>query len=187
MWNRWRKTECFEKPWLLRFFDQIRFFPVSAPELLEAREAFVHGRYPLKIEPARFNLAAHEAFLGANRSQIDLFKARQQAAFEAERQRWRDQGLDSYVSEEANGAPSAEQEIPPGMIAVHAAATGMVWKIEAEPGQRVALGETLIIIESMKMEITIPATRSGILRTLTCLPGRVVKAGQIVALIEAEL
>src|SRR6201994_3019822 len=32
-WNRWRKTDCFDKPWLLRFFDQIRFYPVSGDEL----------------------------------------------------------------------------------------------------------------------------------------------------------
>ena len=31
------------QPWLLRFFDQIRFFPVSADELAAAREAFPHG------------------------------------------------------------------------------------------------------------------------------------------------
>jgi urea carboxylase len=186
MWNRWRRTECFEKPWLLRFFDQIRFFPVSGPELLEAREAFVHGRYPLRIEPARFNLGVHETYLSQNQADIAAFKARQQAAFEAERQRWRDQGLDSYVSEEAGGAASPAEEVPAGMTAVHAAATGMVWKVEAEPGQRVGLGETLIIIESMKMEITIPATCSGVLRRLNCQPGRVVKAGQIVALIEAQ-
>lgn len=39
MWNRWRSTDAFEpgKPWLLRFFDRIRFFPVSGEELLEAR------------------------------------------------------------------------------------------------------------------------------------------------------
>src|SRR5690606_11240731 len=33
MWNRYRKTEAFTQPWLLRFFDQIRFYPVSAQEL----------------------------------------------------------------------------------------------------------------------------------------------------------
>ena len=45
VWNRWRRTDCFEKPWLLRFFDQLRFFPVSHEELIEARAAFPYGRY----------------------------------------------------------------------------------------------------------------------------------------------
>jgi hypothetical protein len=46
MWNRWRQTAGVRgKPWLLRFFDQIRFYPVSEDELLRIREAFPHGRY----------------------------------------------------------------------------------------------------------------------------------------------
>jgi urea carboxylase len=46
VWNRYRQTRDFRdgKPWLLRFFDQIRFYPVDAKELLEMRDAFVHGR-----------------------------------------------------------------------------------------------------------------------------------------------
>jgi len=185
MWNRWRKTEYFEKPWLLRFFDQIRFFPVSNAELLEAREAFVHGRYPLKIEKTQFNLAAHEALLKQNEGEIVAFKARQQAAFEAERQHWREQGLDSYVSDEATEPPSPEEDIPPGMRPIRAAATGMVWKVEVEQGQLIQAGETIIIIESMKMEIAIPSTSGGVVTRLFCQPGHVVKAGQIVALIKA--
>src|SRR4029077_9828431 len=34
VWNRFHVTKNFSQPWLLRFFDQIRFYPVSAPELL---------------------------------------------------------------------------------------------------------------------------------------------------------
>ena len=88
MWNRWRKTAEFEQPWLLRFFDQIRFFPVSEAELLEIREDFPHGRYPLRIEPTTFKLADYNRFLADNQADIAAFKARQQAAFEAERERW---------------------------------------------------------------------------------------------------
>lgn len=43
MWNRLRSTESFQsgKPWLLRFFDQIQFYEVSAEELLQLREDFL--------------------------------------------------------------------------------------------------------------------------------------------------
>jgi urea carboxylase len=43
MWNRWHKTEDFAQPWLLRHFDQIRFYPVEAGELLKLREQFPAG------------------------------------------------------------------------------------------------------------------------------------------------
>ena len=41
----------------------------------------------------------------------------------------------------------------------------------------------MVVIETMKMETIIPASHAGIVRELRCQPGRVVKAGQIVALI----
>src|SRR6185437_12803557 len=53
MWNRYRTTREFaaSKPWLLRFFDEIRFHEVSEAELAELRADFVAGRASLKIEP----------------------------------------------------------------------------------------------------------------------------------------
>ncbi len=104
MWNRWRQTECFETPWLLRFFDRLGFFPVSGEELVEARAAFPHGRYPLRIEEGRFTLREHEKFLAANAEEIASFKSRQQRAFYSERHRWRDLGLDSHVADADTGA-----------------------------------------------------------------------------------
>jgi urea carboxylase len=96
MWNSWRQTQVFERdtPWLLHCFDQIRFFPVSAAELLEARAAFPHGAYPLAIEPTRFSYAHYKAFLKQENAGIEAFKMRQQTAFEAERRRWHDARID---------------------------------------------------------------------------------------------
>jgi urea carboxylase len=74
MWNRWRDASNgaleFEpgKPWLLRFFDQIRFFPVSEEELVQIRRDFPAGRYRLKIEKGEFSLRDYNAFLRAKRS-----------------------------------------------------------------------------------------------------------------------
>jgi urea carboxylase len=44
-------------------------------------------------------------------------------------------------------------------------------------------GQTLIIIETMKMEINIAAPASGVIRELRCRPGHAVKPGQVLALI----
>jgi urea carboxylase len=188
MWNRWRTTDCFEegKPWLLRFFDQIRFFPVSGEELLEARAAFPHGAYPLRIEKGRFTLAEHERFLAANAAEITRAKRRQQSAFETERQRWRDFGLDSYIADDPGTAGVEGGEIfPDDITPVHAPSGASVWKIAVGPGDAVVEGQTLIIVETMKMEIQVTAPISGILRELRCQPGHTVKPGQILATIGA--
>src|SRR3954452_24929582 len=58
MWNTFTQGT----PWLLRFFDQIRFYPVSAGELLEIRDSFPHGGYPLRIEEQEFRIRDYHAF-----------------------------------------------------------------------------------------------------------------------------
>ena len=91
MWNRWRDARKgaadFEagKPWLLRFFDQIRFYPVSADELTQWRQDFPAGRAKLRMEEGQFSLADYQRFLADNAESIADFKRTQQTAFEAER------------------------------------------------------------------------------------------------------
>ncbi|MGQ0531034.1 MAG: urea carboxylase [Panacagrimonas sp.] len=184
MWNRWNRTAEFEQPWLLRFFDQIRFYPVSEQELLEARAAFPHGRYPLRIEPTTFSYADYARFLADNAGGIAAFKQRQQAAFETERAAWKAQGLDSFVADE--GAAAVEiTSLPAGCIGVESPVTGNVWKLLATPGERVEAGQVLLVLESMKMEMDVCASVSGRLRELRCQPGKTVQAGQVVAVVEA--
>lgn len=185
VWNSWRATAPFQQgsPWLLRFFDQIRFFPVTEQELAEAREAFPHGRYPIRIEETTLDYAEHLRFQADNADSIDAFKTRQQAAFEAEREDWKAKGLDSFVSDD--GGPAAEATaLPDGCSGIETGVTGNVWKIMVEPGQNVAAGDTILILESMKMEMEVKATVAGRIREVTVKPGRTVNAGQTVAILE---
>lgn len=86
MWNRWRDARHgaleFEagKPWLLRFFDQVRFYPVSEAELLRIRRDFPAGRYRLRIEPGRFSLAEYRSFLVREAQSIAQWVARRNPA-----------------------------------------------------------------------------------------------------------
>jgi len=88
VWNRERRGPHFEEPWLLRNFDQIRFFPVSAAELLELRAEHGRGQLLLHIEHATFTMAEHRRFLAQHETEITAFRDRQQAAFAAERTAW---------------------------------------------------------------------------------------------------
>ncbi|TRL40848.1 urea carboxylase [Rhizobium straminoryzae] len=185
VWNTWRKTDVFarDKPWLLDFFDQIRFFPVSHEELTEARAAFPHGGYPIRIEEGTFSYVDYAAEIARNADSIGAFKQGQQAAFEAERQRWKDQGLYSFQVDEGAG-PGLHGDIPEGCFGVESAVPGNVWKLLVEEGQCVEAGETLAIIESMKMEITVTAHAAGKVRDLRAGPGRNVKAGDVLVVLE---
>ena len=185
VWNSWRQTPVFakDKPWLLNFFDQIRFFPVSHEELTEARAAFPHGGYPVRIEETEFSYGAYEAGLARDAATIGAFKSKQQAAFEAERQRWKELGLDSFTVDEGTG-PGLGGDIPEGCFGIESAVPGNVWKILVEEGQPVAAGDTLAIIESMKMEINVTAHVAGRVRDLRAGPGHNVKAGDVLVILE---
>ncbi|TNC47612.1 5-oxoprolinase/urea amidolyase family protein [Rubellimicrobium rubrum] len=185
VWNTWRRTPVFAgRPWLLDFFDQIRFHLVSPEELADARTAFPYGAYPLQIEETVFDWSAEEAALSREEASITTFKARQQAAFEAERTRWREEGLDSFTPFDAPFAPAAD--LPPGCIGVENPVPGSLWKFLAVPGARVMAGEPVAIIESMKMEFAVNAPVTGRLRSVNGIPGRTVRAGEILAVIESE-
>jgi urea carboxylase len=182
MWNRWRATPEFApgQPWLLRFFDQIRFFEVSEDELMKLRADFPLGRYRLEIEEQTFSLRNYNRFLADERDSIAAFKQRQQAAFEEERGRWAAAGQNVYASDAtvAEASPEAELDLPPGGRAVAAHVAGNLWKLVAAEGARVAPGEVLAIIESMKMEISVTAPCAGRVHRLFCREGGPVAAGQ---------
>jgi urea carboxylase len=189
MWNTYHVTREFsaEEPWLLRFFDQIRFYPVSGAELLAFRDDFLHGRVQLDIREETFRLADYRAFLAANAADIAAHKARQQAAFEAERRRWEESGQIGYAADlPAAQAPLAAEELGPGELQIESPVSGSVWKIGAVTGQSVAAGDTLVTIESMKMELPITAPTAGVVTRIQCVEGRAISVAQPLVVIKAR-
>ena len=67
---------------------------------------------------------------------------------------------------------------------IHADVTGSVWKIEAQIGDRLKADQTIMIVESMKMEIPVVAPVSGVLTELFVKEGQEVEEGQQLAVIE---
>jgi urea carboxylase len=92
VWNHCHPNDArsFEPgtPWLLRYFDRISFYPVSAEELLHLRAEMAAGRGDVDIAAGEFALAGYRDFLSANEQSIDSFRERQSAAFAAERRAW---------------------------------------------------------------------------------------------------
>ncbi len=70
------------------------------------------------------------------------------------------------------------------MAEVRAEMVANVWKVVAAEGESVADGDTLVILESMKMEIPVLAEDSGTLTRLAVAEGDVVQEGDLIAVIE---
>ena len=183
MWNTWQRGT----PWLLRFFDRIQFHEVSASELLEIRDAFPHGGYPLHIESGEFRIKDYHSFLHSIRSEAARFKHRQQSAFEAERERWARAGAAEFAAvDEAPEAPP-EDAMPEGCRGVCSPVTASVWNVAVEAGQRVEAGQKLLVLEAMKMEIAVAAPSAGTVERLNCVPGALVNAGQRLVTLRKEV
>jgi urea carboxylase len=177
IWNTFLRNPVFQegKPWLLRFFDQVRFHPVTEAELDVMRADFRVGRCDLRIEEEVFDFAAYQRFLADNAQDIAAFQARQQAAFAAEVALW--QNEDSGAAPAELALPLEQEDLADGHSLVAADMCGSVWKIPVQVGQKVEAGDTLVVIEAMKMELSVVAPRSGVVSALRCTPGRQVNTG----------
>jgi urea carboxylase len=184
MWNTHAKAA---NPWLLRFFDQIRFHPVSAAELLELRDAFPHGRYKLDIEEGTFSVRDYHAYLHSIEAEANEFKLTQQAAFVAERERWAASGRAESFDPPAAPKLDGDGHVPDGCKPVLSPITASVWKVEVEPGQRVKAGQALVVLEAMKMEVRVSAPHDGLVHSLGCAPASVVTAGQHLVVLRQEV
>jgi acetyl-CoA carboxylase biotin carboxyl carrier protein len=67
---------------------------------------------------------------------------------------------------------------------VEAHITGTVWKIECEIGDAIAEGDTVVILESMKMEMPVEAEDEGTVKEIRCQEGQAVNEGDVLVVLE---
>ena len=70
------------------------------------------------------------------------------------------------------------------MVEVEAHITGIVWKIECKVGDRIQEGDTVITLESMKMEMPVEAEDGGTVREIRCQEGQAVNEGDTLVVLE---
>lgn len=182
IWNRFGKNAQFKdgQPWLLHFFDQIRFYPVSEAGLETFREAFREGRAQIRIEEDVFDFAEYQRFLQDNAADISAFQSHQKSAFDAEVARWQDDDGQA-------GTPVVQQDLAEEDLDSHVVSAemcGSVWKVLVQPGQAVEAGTPLIVVEAMKMELAVTAPVSGMVRAVRCQPGKAVAPGDTLMLLD---
>jgi urea carboxylase len=181
VWSGWQQRGAFRpgSPWLLRFFDRIRWYPVSPDELLDLRADIVSGRFVPRIEEGTFSLASYQGFLSEHGDAIADFRARQQRAFAAERDAWEAAG--EFARAQAATAPAsntpAEVSVPPGGRLIEAEFAASVWQLNVAAGDEVTTGQALLALEAMKMESRVHAPMAGVVTEILAKPGDQVEAG----------
>lgn len=184
IWNKFLKNKQFEigSPWLLHFFDQVRFYPVSEAELTVLRDDFREGKAKIRIEEQNFSLADYEQFLTDNADSIAEFKAKQAVAYEKEVALWQADSSSTVIEDNQLIAAELDDD---SIQRICADISGNVWKVLVEAGQQVEVGQPVVILEAMKMEFAIYSSVSGIVKDLHCRPSKAVAAGE--ALLDIEL
>jgi urea carboxylase len=190
VWNTWRQTDAFAdgKPWLLRFFDRIKFHPVSHTELTEARRDFLHGRYDLRIDEETFRLADYRRFLAENADAIDQFQQTRQGAFDAERADWEARGefarVAALVDDGAGGGETQAIVAPDGCELIEAPLGGSMWKVGVRAGDTIAAGDIIAVIEAMKAECDVPSPSAGVVREVYAREKDAIAAGAPIIALE---
>jgi urea carboxylase len=181
VWNTWKSTPAFAEgtPWSLRFFDQIRFYPISAEDLLKAREDFPHGRFELRVEETTFNLKEYQAFLDSIAVEAAAFKKHQKSSFNVERERWVAAGLMTVAEPEAPAEETTAAVVAEGCEGVSSPVTASVFQIVVKPGDKVTDGQKLIVLDAMKTEIVVASHVDGIVEEIYCAQGALVQGGQL--------
>jgi acetyl-CoA carboxylase biotin carboxyl carrier protein len=67
---------------------------------------------------------------------------------------------------------------------VEAHITGTVWKVECKVGDTIAEGDTVVILESMKMEMPVEAEDEGRVSEIRCEEGQAVSEGDVLVVLE---
>lgn len=183
VWNTYRQTNAFieGKPWLLRFFDQVRFFPVSHEELTEWRRDFPLGRREIRIEHETFKLSEYRRFLADNADSIEVFQGQREAAFAAERADWQERGefdrVEALADSGLDAGAQVEVVIPEGSEVVEAPLGGSVWKMLVQSGDHVEKGAVIAVIEAMKTECDVHSPSAGVVRQVYAQERQSVAAG----------
>jgi urea carboxylase len=140
----------------------------------------------VKLEEHHFRLADYLRFLDRENASISGFKTAQQAAFEAERQRWLETGQLNFSTETPVTVSDDASSRFANAHLVESHVPGNIWKVRTQQGSKVRRGEVLVIVESMKMEIAIEATASGTVLEVLVGEGRAIAAGQALVAIQPD-
>lgn len=184
MWNRYRSNEVFNQPWLLRFFDQVKYYPVSHEELMQIREDFPLGKWQPKIEKSRVSMPELIQQWKENEKDIETFTKQREQAFADEMAEWKRTGQLNYSFEADAEQKNEAIELADNQYLMEATAAGSVWKVNSKANQQIASGESMIVLESMKMEIDIAATESAKIVKILVKEGQQVHAGQALMVLE---
>lgn len=183
IWDKLMLSASSKHPWLLTPFDQVEFYPVTEEELDKFTEDCENGQFEVEIEDSVFDHKEYLAWVQDNIESIEAFQQNQVGEKSAEFAKL----IQVANSELDSGGVTekAEQETyPEDAELVYSEHSGRFWKPVVSVGDKVKAGQSLIIVEAMKTEMTVSSTRDGTVLKILHKNGDIVDAGDLVVVLE---
>ena len=194
IWNTYgtgNKQNLFnrDKPWLFEMFDQIRFFPVSEEQLEQMRWEFRNEKMDIKIEQTDFNVKKYHDQLVKHKEEIKDYQRKQQEAatrmnMEEKKSLARLKELHEENGQQNHNTANIGVEIQKGHVGVYASMPAMVGEICVKAGDEVSVGDTLLLLFSMKVEHSVCSSITGRVHRVVAKLGDVTKLGDLLAILE---
>lgn len=171
------------KPWLLTPFDQVTFYPVSEEELEKFVEDSKHGKFEVDIVDSVFDHTKYLSWIQENSASIEEFKEAQDGEKLDEFTRLIQVANEDLAKSGTKIQENAE-EYPEDAELTYSEYSGRFWKSLVNVGDVVQKGQGLVVIEAMKTEMVVNATKDGKVLKIIHSNGDMVDAGDLVVVIQ---
>ncbi|KAH7025652.1 urea carboxylase [Microdochium trichocladiopsis] len=188
-----RKGGKAQKPWLFEPFYQIIFHEVDRDVFDQAVRDFRAGRYEIQISEAKLDMAAYNDMLVRTADEVAALRKVQEECTQIELAKEKEL-LAKWTEEKRlkEGDVSCQQQpgkpqIGAGQLGINPQLVASVWKIQVNVGDHVAAGDTVAVLEAMKMETAVRVPTGGEKYCVAAVlksPGDTIEVGEYIVVLD---
>jgi allophanate hydrolase subunit 1/biotin carboxyl carrier protein len=180
IWNTYN-----DPPWLLDFFDIVRFYLVSDEDLIRIREDYKLGKYEPMIEPTTISLFEYKSFIESNKDSIREYEKNHDIKEISNRIDW--SMIEHFDTNNENSIQDSKEDIDlKDCYLMKSSHYGNLYEMKVEESEKVKKGQTLALIEIMKTYHELKCPIDATVFKLFAKPGKIVKQGQLIAALKIE-
>jgi urea carboxylase len=167
-------------PWLLDFFDHVSFYLCSDEELLKIRDDYKLNKYKPEISNTTISLKEYKKFLNDNRTSIEEYQKINNIKSISERVDWSTMKDADHSVVEKN---DEEMDLS-NCFRLKSNVYGNLYEIKIKEGEEIKAGQSIMLIEVMKMSIYINSPIDGTVKKIIAHQGKIVKPGEVLVAIK---
>lgn len=170
-------------PWMLTPFDQVSFYPVTEKELDKICDDWEHGFFDVQMTSSVFDHTKYLQWVQEQADSIEKFK-KSQSGEKMEEFSKLIKVANSDLKKTSVKVEKPAENWPDDAELVYSEYSGRFWKPLVKEGDIVEKGQGLVVIEAMKTEMVVNATKAGKVLKVLHKNGDIVEAGDLVVVLQ---